>query len=117
MAFERFTARGRVAGPCISIRSNGQIAFSKAAVDTFDLMNFRYAVLFFDPERKAIGIKPTNDDTEPGARRLTAKKGSAFITAQSFLGYYNIGKEKAVRYPLQKDEETGLLVAEIKDKD
>ena len=115
MAFERFTARGRTAGPSISIRSNGQIAFSKTAVQTYDLANYRYAILYFDPERKAIGIQPTNNDGEAGARRLTVKKGSAFITAQSFIQYYGITRKKNARYPLVKDEETGLLVAEITD--
>jgi len=111
MAFERFTAKGRISAPTLSIRSNGQIAFNKKAVDENELMNYRYAVLFFDPERKAIGIKPTNDDMETGKRRLAVKKGTAFISAHSFLSFYGLNRKKSEKFPLTREGD--LLVSEV----
>ena len=58
MAFELFRATSaRGFKPKASLRRNGQIGFNQGAVRRFGLRDYRYGTLYFDRERRLVGIK------------------------------------------------------------
>jgi hypothetical protein len=112
MAFERFTAKGKSFQPKISLRKNGHIGFNQAAIDKFQLMTYKYAVLFYDRENKIIGIKPTNE-AEEGARSLRVKETNAYVAARTFMDCFSIPYALTERYNATWDDDEQMIVASI----
>ena len=75
MAFERFVPRSVPSSPPkVLIRPSGLISFDANAVKSFDLEGKTHAVLFFDRNKKAIGVHFTNDSGEDGAVKITKRR-------------------------------------------
>ena len=68
----------------IALQATGLLRLSAGFCRTTGATNFRYAILYFDSSKKAIGIKFTNA-TEVGTLRVTKDKNGASIYAKSFL--------------------------------
>jgi hypothetical protein len=51
--------------PMASIWKMGQLSFNRSAVEAYKLDGFKYAILFYDRNKKKIGTKFTNDMKEP----------------------------------------------------
>lgn len=117
MVFQRFTHTGRGFKAKASVRSNGQIGFSHGAIRRFALDEFSHAVLYYDPENRLVGVKPTNDANEEGAIKLNVKENTAWIAATAFLDYHNLPYTKTTRYDLEADtlDEHPLMVFRIGD--
>jgi hypothetical protein len=113
MAFERFTEVGRVFRPRLSIRSNGQIGFNHGSVKRFDLQKWTHVVLFYDKENKKVGIKLTNDKTEPGASTLVTRSGNGTVSARAFLEYYHLLPKVTTQYDIELDDEVNMLIVEV----
>lgn len=115
MAFERFTkTRGRGYAPKVSIWSRGQIGFNEGCLVRYDLKQYKYAVLYYDKDNKKIGIKFTNNKTDDGAMKVIFREtGGASISANAFLGFYNIDHTKTKRYDVNYDEDAGMFIIEI----
>jgi len=113
MAFERFTDVGRVFRPRASIRSNGQIGFNHGSVKRFELQKSAYVVLFYDKENKKVGIRLTNDKTEPGASTLITRNGNGTVSARSFLEYYQLLPKDTMQHDIEWDEENKMLVIDM----
>ena len=80
--FEKFTAIGGSFAQKVSIRNTGALGLSQGVMRKQNLTEGHwYAVLYFDEENKAIGIRFTEDGEEDGAIRVqrrpspTARKG------------------------------------------
>lgn len=114
MAFERFLHAGRGHKPKISLRSNGQIGFNMAAIEKFSLRKYGYAVLFYDKQRRLIAIKPTSDKDEDGAVRMQIRPTNASISGKSFLDYYEIDHSKTDKYPAVFDDESNMIIIDLK---
>ena len=115
MAFERYTkTNSRFSEPIISIWSGGLIGVSRGAMIKYKLVDYNYAVLFFDKDTKAIGVKLTNDKKEPGAMKLVKRKSGGFsFSAQCFLKFYNIDYGKTKKYDLIYNEIEDLYTFQL----
>jgi hypothetical protein len=121
--FQPFLSVGGSYAPKVSIRSNGSLGLSQGLMHRYKLTEGDwYACLFFDPEKRAMGIKFTQDESVQGAtkvhtRSMPSKSGqknwSGHIAARAFLDYYGIDFQKPERpnfTPEWNDEFGGLVV-------
>lgn len=113
MAFERFTEVGRVFRPRASIRSNGQLGFNHGCVKRFEMEKSSHAVLFYDPDTMRVGVKLTNDKTEPGASTLITRGGNGTVSARAFLEYYHLMPKVTTQYDIEWDPESKFLVIDV----
>ena len=101
--FEQFLAVGGSYAPRVSIRSNGTLGLSQGLMRKHGLtVGEWYAQLFFDAEKRAIGIKFTQNQNEQGAIKVHARSSpgkhglenwSGHIAARAFLDYYSVEYE------------------------
>ncbi len=113
MGWEKFTQVGKSYKPKISIRSNGQLGFNFGSIEKFSLSKYSYAVLFFDPDTKRIGIRLTQNKAEDGVCKLQVRSTNGTISAKSFLDYYSIDYEKTKRFDAVWDPECEMITAKI----
>ena len=114
MAWQRWLDRGKCFTAFISIWRNGKLAISAGATRRFGVNRYKYAVLFYDPVRERIGIRLTNDSTERGAVKISPQHRGAVVSARSFLACHGLHEYRGRRYPVKKDPEDDLLVAELR---
>jgi hypothetical protein len=126
--FQRFTSTGSRFSCKASIRGNGCIGLSQAALMEAGILDDKwYAVLFYDADSRTIGIKPTRNGNESGAYKITFKEIpdegknkiiSGYFSARSFLTYHKIpfGKELKQSFPLTFDESSGFLIFSLGEK-
>jgi hypothetical protein len=107
-----FSSRGSVT-PKISIRGGLQIGFNAAAVSDFKLDKVVYAELYFNPEIKAIGVKPV-DKPSKGAKKINHGKGGTYIAAKKFIYDYELAKLEEKRLDCEWDKDLKMIVARIK---
>ncbi|MCI0628701.1 MAG: hypothetical protein L0387_44810 [Acidobacteria bacterium] len=113
MPFEKFTETARSYRAKISLRSNGTIGLNAGAVKKFRIGANTFSVLFYDRERKLIGIRPSKNGSEEGAQKLNLGKTGAWIAARRFLDYYELSTEETKRYDASWDEQEQMIVAKI----
>jgi hypothetical protein len=114
MAFEKFTQTGQRFKPKISIWEGGQIGFTQGAIKRFNLDYFNYAILFYDRERKKIGIKFTNEEKEEGVIKFNHRKTGGVISGKAFLDFYGIDYSKTIKnLDLLFDDENELYVINL----
>jgi hypothetical protein len=89
------------------------MGLNSGAVQKFTLANHDFAILFYDKERKLIGIKPAKNENEEGAHRINKGKTGARIAARRFLDYYELSTDKTKRYDASWDEQEKMIVAKI----
>jgi hypothetical protein len=114
MPFVRFTESGRSYKPRVSLRQNGTIGFNNGAVRKWKLDTFSFVVLFYDQDRKSIGIKPTNTEEE-GAHKLNfgkAKK-SAWVSCRKFFDFFDIPVQDTKRFDGQIDEKEKMILVQM----
>ena len=118
MAWQKFTETGRSFKPKISIRGDVQFGLNTAAVKEFKLKDYKYAILFFDGDKKRIGIQLTNDKDEQGACRLRVRDDSkgAHISAKAYITKYNLDKleKKDKRIDAYFDDNDKMIIANYK---
>ena len=118
MAFIKFdgkTGRGISAQPTLTVGRSGVIGINKAATQNYELQKYKYAGLYYDPEGKKIGIKPTNDDSEANCT-LRDRQSGMDISAKLFLEHFGIDYSTTRRYELVRDEENDMFVAQVEGK-
>ena len=111
MAYEKFEKKRRRTDdqPMITVLKGGQLGINKICVDQF-FKDFKFAEMYFDRERKKIGIRPTNEKTKDvhTVRRLKdGKLGS--ISAIEVLKHYGVEHEKSTAYPVIWNEMERLV--------
>jgi hypothetical protein len=111
MGFECFVGlRTTLKGSRAAIWGQGIIVFNRAAIEKRKLADDKFAALYYDREKKRIGVKFTNDPKEAGARTFRRRKHDGTIYAKAFFGHYGIDYSKAVRFDIDFDEKNGLYV-------
>jgi len=113
MAFIKFTGHGRSYAAKASISRNGMLSFSDGARKRFNMDEFPVCVLYFDPERRQIGIEFTADEKAEGARRLRLRKTGADVAAKAFVEYFNIGVQETTVFPVGTDESTEYAIIDL----
>lgn len=109
--FTRFDNKGPTKDELISINKSGEITFSSVFCYNNKVFSYGYAVLFWDSEKKAVGIRFTNKKDEKGRYVLNAnsKRAGARISAKGFLKSNQIDLDiYAGRYDWKKYEDPYL---------
>ncbi len=112
MSFQRFIETARSYRPKVSVRSNGTLGFNSGAVVKFSLKSYKYAILFYDEERKMVGVKPTKSEEE-GTHGLNCGKTGAWISARRFLDYFGIATQATKRCDASWDEKEKMIVFQL----
>ncbi|PJA29779.1 MAG: hypothetical protein CO189_01450 [candidate division Zixibacteria bacterium CG_4_9_14_3_um_filter_46_8] len=113
MSFELFDKIGKTFSAKISIRSNGNIGFSKGAINKYNLAEKAHCRLYYDQERNLVGFKFVKDEEKDITTRLIRRGADMIISARSFLTYYGIDFEQTKAYIAQKDEENDLIFIDL----
>lgn len=113
MPFEKFTKFQKRGEPLVSILKNGQIALSRSAVILHHLEEFRAAVLYFDKARNIMGMEFGQDRKIEGARKIEVRRGVIVISAKGFLYHFGVDFSLGGRFLLERDRQTGFLVADL----
>lgn len=113
MRFEKFTSYGRGFRPVCSIRANAQIGFNRGAIHRYGLSQ-GFAVLYFSKDDNVIGVQPVADANVEGATKLIVKDNNAYLSARSFLEYYNIPYgDEAKQYSAEWSDEHNMVLIDL----
>jgi len=111
MAFERYLKqRGQVNKPRVAVWKTGQIGLNEAALREFGLTEMTHAALFYDRDKKKIGLRFSDSAKEEGAVKVVRRGGGAIIFAKGFLRYFGIEYSRARRFSLVFDEKQALYI-------
>lgn len=113
MAWEHFTQTGRGFTPKVSFWKGGQLGFNQGAVRHFRLNQFKYVMLFYDPEKLKIGLRFTNDPNQTGIIKVGFRGKGAFISAKALLEYYQIEYPREGKYDILLDKQNALYVIQL----
>lgn len=119
--FEKFINTGGRYENRITITSSRSIGFPSTFYNEHKLSEFKYAVLFYDTQKLAIGIQFINDENEKHKFTIIRSKQGygGSIVATSFFKKYNIDAVKYKgRYEWKKTETDygSLYVIELKER-
>ncbi len=114
MSFERFIDSPRQRLPKLTVGKDGRLRANKPATEKYNLMDYKHVVLYYDPENRRIGLEFTNDGSELGARAVWGRAGVAEVWAGGFLKRYGITPSKTRQYVLVYDQETNMLIIDLK---
>jgi hypothetical protein len=117
MSFIRFKGRGaRVYRdePTISITGHGTFSIGRLAYESF-FRDYSGVFLNFDPDRRVIGIEPTNEEApEVHKIRVFASSKGIQISAQAFLDYCKIERGRETKkYPVRWNDTEKMVELEL----
>lgn len=93
--FEKFQQQNVRLESRITITKSNSLGFPTKFSDDNEVKKFKYAVLYFDKQSKAIGIQFINNEEEPNKFTIIkSDKYGASIVAQSFFKVNNIDTKK-----------------------
>ncbi len=101
--------------PRATIRPSGLISFDAASVAAFGLDSASYAVLYFDKNRKLVGIEITGNKRDDGALKLAKRRKSVSLKAPQFFDLYGLTFEEAQRFDVGHDPATNMLTISLKN--
>jgi len=113
MAFEKFVPPRMAKPDRVSIKRTGTISFDAALAAAFGLARAGHAILYFDPSKKLIGVKPTRDPKDEGALKLTHRTRVTSLRARAFFEVYGIRLERTAHYPVSFDKGAGMAVVDV----
>jgi hypothetical protein len=125
--FQKFEATNSRHETRITVTKSNHVGFPTAFYKDNNVGDYKYAVLFYDPERKAVALRFTNDDSETG--KFTIMRNSrdygGGVVATSFFKANRIDTGKyAGRYEFEKlnmsdvglEGDGSLFVFELREK-
>ena len=114
MGFIKFTNTGARAGdPQVSIWSRGQIGFNQGAMQEFDIKDYQYVVLYYDPDTSRIGFQLTNEKEEGAIKFNFRDNSGASISAIPFLRANKIKYNETRKFDVEVDADSKLLVIDL----
>ncbi len=113
MPFEKFVPPRKPKPPQVSLKRTGTITFDNAFAATFGLVKASHAIIYYDPARKLIGVKPARDPKDEGAMRISHRKRVCSLRARSFFEVYGIKLERTAHYPVALDREGAMALVEL----
>ena len=115
MPFEKFIPPRKQKPPQVSVKKTGTISLDTPLVKEFGLDRVDHVVLYFDPAKKLIGIKPADNAKDKAAIKLTHRTRVSSVRARSFFDNYGIKLEKTSRYSAEFDEQNGMVIVALPD--
>jgi len=109
--FVKFEGRNARMEDRITVTKSKSIGFPTKFYKDNNIQNFKYVVLFYDQEKKAIAIKFTNDIVEKNKFAIikSTQGYGGSVVAQSFFKSLGIDAEKyANRYNWEKTNIEGI---------
>lgn len=107
MSLQRFVTKGRVFEPKVSIhKDKDALFFSTAACRQFNINDYQYVILFYDPDNKRqVTLELTNNEEEAGTRKIRHQGNiGASVGLLPFLRFYNIQLDTRTTYSPEWDE-------------
>jgi hypothetical protein len=101
--------------PRATIRPSGLISFDAASVEAFGLDSASYAILYFDKNRKLVGVEITNNKKDDGALKLSKRRRSVSLKAPQFFDLYGLTFEEAQRFDVGHDPSSNMLTISLKN--
>lgn len=118
--FKKFSGRNARLDDRISITKSFSIGFPQKFYDDNDIEEYRYVMLFWDEDNKAIGLKFTNDEEEKDKFKIIHhREYGGSINVRSFFKTYNLKPvDYKGKYTWQKisTEEGEMFVIELQKK-
>jgi len=118
MGFRKFidTKKRGASLPMISIWTRGQISFNTVAAESLHLKDYSHIELYFDHQKRLIGLNPTNIITE--SIPINFRDGGLVnFSAIPFLRSIGIFGNKTAKYIITDDRKvSGLYVVGIGHK-
>ena len=114
--FVRFTDTETSFAASVTIRATGQMGFSSGAQNLYCIRDYDYCILYFDSERRAVGIELSNQKCD-GAIPIKKSDSNTHIRAKNFCDRFGIDYSKSHRHRLNKDPETGYLYLELGEEE
>lgn len=113
MGFVKFTEVGKNFTPKVSVNPRGMLCFNQGAKRKFSMDQYTHAVLYFDPERKTVGVEMTNNDTAEGAHKMRVKESGVEVNARGFLTFFEIEPQQTQTFGLIQGKESAFLVIDL----
>jgi len=113
--FQKFTDTGKSYMPRASIRASGQLGFSAGAVARLRMAEYKFGILYYEPDHKIIGVKLVREPEE-GAIKLRIRSGSADLSAKAFLDRFRIPHQQTKRYDVSWSEEYDMIFIELEKR-
>lgn len=95
--FNKFLSSGCRSNPFISVRKNGQIAFSMGAVNKYQL-DYEFVILWMSNDGLTVGIEFTNDQNKEGIIKIQKRTGNFSFSAGAFLKMYDLIPDDTKNY-------------------
>lgn len=92
-----------------TLTAKGLLALSADAVKAFGLENTTHVLLFFDPDRRMLGLRAAQPE-ERGALKLTRRKRVTSLSIKALLDQYRLVVPGKLIMEPQFDEKENLLV-------
>lgn len=92
-----------------SLTPKGTLSLNVAALKAFGLEKATHVFLFFDPERRAIGLRAA-DPQLPGAVRLMRRKRVVAVQVAPLLRFYRLVVTGKLLIEPEKNEKENLIV-------
>lgn len=93
--FQKFESIGGKYETRISVTGSRSISFPTKFYEENNISRYKFIVLFYDEEKKVIGLKFTDDKEEPYKYTLIKSDGyGASIVVTSFFKKYNLDPKK-----------------------
>jgi hypothetical protein len=115
MAFEKFHRDVFTKDqPIISILDRGQFAIGRVCYEKFLKDYYKFIVLYYDKDRRVIGLKPTNTKAPECYEVLVDPSGRlARISGHKFLKFFKIEHEKSHKYKVRWNEKEKLIELDL----
>lgn len=92
-----------------TLTAKGLLGLSADAIQAFGLESTTHVLLFFDPERRILGLRPAASD-EPGALKLTRRKRITSLSIRPLLDQYRLVVPGKLIMEPALDEKENLVV-------
>jgi hypothetical protein len=109
MPFVQFIPQEESSAIQASLSRKGSLMLSSEVLQKYGLDKATHVFLFFDPERRALGLRPAKPD-QPGAVRLTRRKRGASVRIGKLLEFYRLVATGRLILEPERDEKEDLLV-------
>lgn len=109
MPFVQFIPESETKGIRASLTPKGVLFLANDLLENYGFAKASHVFLFFDPERRALGLRPA-DPSQPGAVKLARRKRGAVVRVGELLNFYRLVVEGKLLLEAQYEERENLLV-------